>query len=187
MSPAITSTSPRTGDSSSQPRDPVDVYRTSARVRAPSATSRSVRWLSMKPPAPVTRTRRPFHALTSDLAFFGVRERPRVVVRPSDVQPVLPEWKAHDAKAGGDHALDEIRHVAPLAARHETTDVAVQEIDAGVDERSEHRFLVHVGHDDARRRDDAVWHLDLERAHGDGHVGAVGAMKIEHRDHAHLR
>src|SRR3954466_486282 len=92
-SPVSTSTSRFTGELSSQPHDPEEVYRTRPRTRAPSVTSRSARWLPMNPPAPVTRTVLPLHGASAD-ANSHVLDGVLVVGVLPNVPPVFTHREA---------------------------------------------------------------------------------------------
>src|SRR5712692_5677870 len=107
MSPRTISICMLSGEPSSQPHDPVELYSTNARVRAPISTSLSVRWLPMNPPAPVTRTvflpqsKNAFPVflmiLKASRGYIGFG--PIVVVRLSYVEPVFPDGKTNDRPA----------------------------------------------------------------------------------------
>src|SRR5436189_1392897 len=104
MSPRTTSICSLSSEQSSQPHDPVELYSTNARVRAPSSVSLSVRWLPMNPPAPVTRTVFLSQFKIRFLVFLMILKASRgyvgfsliVLARLSDIKPVFLNWETNN-------------------------------------------------------------------------------------------
>src|SRR3954470_22301631 len=107
-----------------------------ARTRAPSATSRSTRWLPMNPSAPVTRTGTPARLRSATAAC------PDELLALPHVDPVVLDLERPDRPTGVERRCDHVGHRGWRGAPAPRDDRWIERVDPGVDLAFDVRLLV---------------------------------------------